>query len=26
MDLRDLMSNVKSMRARPNGGATVDGN
>jgi flotillin len=25
MDLRELMSNVKSMRSRPNGSATVDG-
>ena len=25
MDMRELMSNVKSMRARPNGNATIDG-
>jgi flotillin len=25
MDMRELMSNVKSMRARPNGSATIDG-
>jgi flotillin len=25
MDMHELMSNVKSMRARPNGAATVDG-
>src|SRR5271154_5772131 len=25
MDIRDLMSNVKSMRTRPNGSATIDG-
>jgi flotillin len=25
MDMHELMNNVKSMRARPNGAATVDG-